>query len=150
MSKIRNLLILILVLVAGPAVAANTAWDITPGGLGTGNGACRFVSNNRVCFIDLDTLGTTPILDTRHCENITVKWDSDIATAVFDNDITVRWSNTNSVSANTSEIVVNATLDGNPVNGTDAIYGFDSPFTYLELTADAGGTGRASMQCHPN
>lgn len=133
-------IVLVLLLLAAPATAA---WDKSPGG---GDGNCNFLTSF-VCYADLGSDTTTGIINTHLCENMSAHWISNIAATSHDNDITVRWSIADTESVNTSAIVEDSTLTGDPSTGLDAIYGFDAPFVYGDITTYTSGTGRLALHC---
>jgi len=122
---------------------ASAAWDRSPG---SGLGDCNFLQSV-VCYADLASDTTTGIINTHLCENMTAHWVSNIADETHDNDITVRWSIANTESVNTSGIVKNATLTGDPATDLDVIYGFDAPYVYGDITTYTSGTGRLALHC---
>jgi hypothetical protein len=142
--------LLFFLLLATPAWATGT-WDKSPA---TGENDCDFTpikGEDRVCFCDLDALDETcGLLITRVCENITVKWVSNIADATYTNHLEVRWAN-DYIAENlfTSEVVGGAALTGDPVTSLDSLYGFDAPAIWVKKTVHSGGIGRVSVQCHP-
>ncbi len=132
-------------LLAVPAGAVG--WDFSPGDTGSRAGACTFKQTN-ICWADFTTdEETTDILDTRICENWTAHFDSRLLSEVHDNAVQVRWSMDGVVGVNTSAVVNNATLTGDPATGLDVLAGFDSPWLYVQMKTDAGGTARISIQC---
>ncbi len=124
------------------ASVASAAWDSAPG---SGLGNCTFLKY-QVCYADLSSSTTTGIINTHICENISAHWVANIASTAHTNTIQVRWSAADTESANTSEIVKNATLTGDPATDLDALYGFDAPFVYGDATIGAG-TGRLALHC---
>jgi hypothetical protein len=139
-------MIILAVLLPCEAFAAETSvWDATPG---TGNGDCDFKAGHLVCFADLDTADeSTPPLDTRLCENWSATWVSNIAATTHDNDITIRWSIAPTASVNTSGIIDNWTLTGDPATNKDRLIGYDSPWLYVVAAASWSGTGRVAIHC---
>ena len=136
---------LVLLLVLLPATAwAQAVWDITPG---TEKGTCDFYAGVDVCFADFDADESSLVINTRVCENWSARWISNIAATSHDNDITVRASVSPTASVNTSSIVNNATLTGDPSTGLDVLAGYDSPWVYADITTYTSGTGRLSLQC---
>jgi len=131
-----------LLLFAAPALAEST-WDLTPG---SGNNDCNFASFS-TCFSDFDADENSPVLDTRMCENWSAHWVSNIAATTHLNTINLRWSVASTASANTSGIVNNATLTGDPSTGLDVLAGYDSPWLYADIAAHTAGTGRLAVQC---
>ncbi len=139
-------MIILAVLLPCEAFAAETsAWDATPG---SGTGGCNFKAGHLVCFADLDASSeSTPILDTRLCENWTATWVSNIAATSHDNDVTVRWSIAPTASVNTSGIIDNWTLTGDPSTDKARLIGYDSVWLYAALTTYTSGTGRLAIHC---
>jgi len=139
-----KLWMMILAVLLPVEVFAESTWDAQPG---TGNGDCNFKAGHIVCFSDFDEDESSPILDTRICENWTTTWVSNIAATSHDNDITVRWSIAPTASVNTSGIVENLTLTGNPATGHDRLVGYDSIWLYADITTYTSGTGRLAVHC---
>jgi len=137
-------LVLALVFLLPAAALADTTWDITPG---SGKGNCDFYRGIDVCFADFDEAEATPVLNTSVCENWSAHWLSNIADQSHDNEITVRWSLSTTASVNTSEIVNNTTLTGDPSTGLDVLAGYDAPWIYAVVTTHTSGTGRLAVQC---
>jgi hypothetical protein len=139
------MIILAVLLPCGAFAAETSTWDITPG---SGAGDCVFKAGHSACYADLDTASeSTPTLDTRICENWTATWVSNIAATSHDNDVTVRWSISPTASVNTSGIIDNITLTGDPATARDRIVGTDAIFAYAALTTYVTGTGRLAIQC---
>ena len=139
-----TLLALILALLVSAPAWADTVWDITPG---TEKGTCEFFRGVDVCFADFDTTEASAMINTSICENWSARWISNIAAPSYDNHITIRASVSPTVSVNTSEIVNNTTLTGDPSTDLDILAGYDAPWVYAVVTTHAGGTGRLSLQC---
>jgi len=139
-------MLLLAVFVPFGAFAAETSkWDINPG---TDLGDCTFKAGWAVCYADLDEASeSTPTLDTRRCENWTATWVSNIADTTHDNDVQIRWSISETASVNTSGIVDNATLTGDPATDSDRLLGYDSVYLYAALSTYTSGTGRLAIHC---
>ena len=135
---------LILALLLPATALADTVWDITPG---TGKGSCDFSHGVSLCFADFDAAEASAIIYTDLCENWTAHWISRIDAETHDNEITVRWSISPTANVNTSEIVNNATLTGDPATGLDVLAGYDAPWIYAVVTTHTAGTGRLALQC---
>ena len=134
-------------LVAAPAFSAEVGWDFTPGDTSNRAGTCTFDKTN-ICYADFDTVNdTTGIINTQTCENWSAHWDAEIAATTHLSTLNVRWSMVDTESVNTSEIVNNATLTGDPATGLDVLAGYDSPYVYAVFINDNGGIGRLSLQC---
>jgi hypothetical protein len=131
-----------LILFAAPAAAEST-WDVKPG---SGSGGCNFAQFH-TCFSDFGENENSPMLDTGVCENWSAHWMSKIAATTFENTINIRWSISPTVSANTSQIVENKTLTGDPSTGLDVLAGYDSPWLYADIAVYDAGTGRLVVQC---
>ena len=142
-TKIILTFIAALLLFAAPAVAEST-WETTPGG--TLNN-CSFASLFSTCFSDFDADENSPMLDVRPCENFSAFWVSNIAATTHLNTINIRRSVASTVSANTSAIINNATLTGDPSTGLDVLSGYDGPWIYADIAAHTAGTGRLVVQC---
>ncbi len=142
----KLLMLLLAVFVPSAALAAETSvWDIIPG---SAAGDCTFEAGWPVCYADLDaTSESTPTLDTRRCENWTATWVSNIAATSHDNDIQIRWSIAKAASVNTSGIVNNQTLTGDPSTSSDRLLGYDSVYIYALLSTYTSGTGRLAIHC---
>jgi hypothetical protein len=134
-----------LLLLALPAMATAPSWDIVPGSY---DGLCSF-DRYDICFTDFDADTTTPILDMRKCENYTVHFQSDTkADGTFDTTAQVYWNVSGTVSADTSEVVDNTTLTGDPSTGYDVLAGYDAPWIWIDITAfGATDQARAAVQC---
>jgi hypothetical protein len=133
-----------LLLLALPAAATAPSWDISPGSY---DGKCSF-DRYDICFSDFDDDVTTPILDTRKCENYSVHFISDTLDTTYDTTINIRWSNSATVSANTSEVVDNLTLTGNPAAGLDVLAGYDAPWIYADIVNhETADVARIAVQC---
>jgi hypothetical protein len=133
-----------LVLLAAPA-AAQSVWTLKPGGT-TAN--CSFASAYSTCFTVLDADESSAVLDTRMCENYSVHFNSDTLAETFATTVNVRCSLSPTASDNTSTIVNNATLTGDPSTGLDVLAGYDCPWIYLDVAAhSANDVARASVQC---
>lgn len=143
--KKLGLTMLVLAAVAPSTALADTVWDVTPG---SSLGDCNFKgSNNRVCFADFDADEVSAILDTRECENYSVYWDSLITGTTHLNTINIRRSISPTASANTSMILNNATLTGDPATGLDTLAGYDGPWLYADIAVHTAGTGRLAVMC---
>jgi hypothetical protein len=129
---------------AAPAWADTVVWDITPG---TEKGACDFRRGIDVCFADFDDAEASVTIYTAVCENWSARWISNIDDTSHDNVLTVRASVSHTASVNTSEIVNNAFLTGDPADDLDVLAGYDSPWLYAVVTTHVTGTGRLSLQC---
>lgn len=145
----KHLLILLALLVATPALAIDE-WVNFPGTT-AGVFQCGF-PNDKTCWWDVTQGGVvvTTVLDVQICENITVQWDSNLATVTHLNTATVFSSmNGHTISATdlTAEPIA-AALTG--VQPLFAHYGFDADFIYVRFVMnDAGATGRISVHCFP-
>jgi len=131
---------------SAPAQAADT-WVSKPGGTAE-DFPCSFPAF-RVCYYDVTTVSTTPIMQSSVCENITVKFNANIASAAYDNRAKVFDSQARTINANdyTALLVQNVTLDGNVASFAE-IYGFDAPMFYVRFTTMAAGTARIQAHCH--
>ncbi len=138
-----RLALILSLLFAAPAWS-ETVWDITPG---TGKGACDFRRGIDVCFADFDDAEASVTIYTAVCENWSARWISNIAATSHDNVLTVRASVSPTASVNTSEIVNNALLTGDPATDLDVLAGYDAPWIYAVVTTHTAGTGRLSLQC---
>jgi hypothetical protein len=141
---LQRILALATILLASSAAA----WDKEPG---SGLDDCNFRSRH-ICFYDFTTDGVSPMLDTRECENWSAHFLSDVGATTHDSTVQIRWSLSPTVNANTSEVVDNITLDGDPAASTDSMRGYDSPWIYVDTnTGHAGGgdISRISVQCFP-
>ena len=143
-QKNFKLWMIILAVLAPSGAFAESTWDRTPG---SGTGDCIFASGDAVCFSDYDADESSPMLDTRLCENFTATWVSNIAATSHDNDITIRWSVAATASVNTSGIMQNLTLTGDPTTSLDRLLGFDAPWIYADITTYTSGTGRLAIHC---
>ncbi len=143
-TKYLLTLIAALLLLAAPA-AADSTWELIPGN--TDNN-CSFASFYSTCFSDFDADENSPILDTRMCENYSIHFNSDTLGTTYDTTINARCSLSPTVSANTSEIVNNATLTGDPSTGLDVLAGYDCPWLYFDIAShSANDVARVSVQC---
>ena len=133
-----------ILLLAGPAFGATATWDVVPG---SEAGDCSFTRLN-TCFIDLDgTPDNSTTINTSMCENWSFHWVSNIALTTHLNSVNVRWSVSATASANTSAIVNNTELDGDPSTDTDVLAGYDAVWVYIDEATWNTGTGRGSLQC---
>jgi hypothetical protein len=139
-------LIATLLLFALPA-AAEAPWTLAPGIATEGN--CTFSSTFTTCFAEFDANENSVIMDTRICENYSVHYISDVdADGTFATTANVMCSLSPTLSANTSEIVNNATLTGDPSTGLDVLAGYDCPWVWIDIaTLDPGDIARVSLQC---
>ena len=147
--KRRHFKLLMLILAALlpiEALAAETSvWDVKAG---SAAGGCTFSAGWAVCYADLDAASeSAPPIDTRLCENWSATWVSNIAATSHDNDITLRWSISDTASVNTSGIVDNKTLTGDPATSLDRLQGSDSIWLYPVVTTYTSGTGRLALHC---
>ena len=143
-TKYLLTLIAALLLLAAPA-AAQSVWDLAPGGTAK---PCSFSSFYSTCFSDFDADENSEMLDMRMCENYSVHFNSDTLGTTYDTTINVRWSVAEAVSANTSEIVNNATLTGDPSTGLDVLAGYDAAWIYIDVVNySASDVARVSVQC---
>ncbi len=126
------------------ALPASATWDVVPG---SGNDDCSF-PRYIICYSDLTSDTTSGTINTAICENWSFHWISDIAATSYDTTVNVRWSLSSTESVNTSEIVNNATLTGDPSTGLDVLAGYDAPWLYLDIAVySASDTGRGALQC---
>jgi hypothetical protein len=135
--------LLLALLFAAPSYA-DTVWDITPG---TAKGTCEFGRGIEVCFADFDSAEASAVIYTALCENWSARWISKIDDETHSNEITVRASLSPTASVNTSMIVNDATLTGDPSTGLDVLAGYDAPWVYAVVTTHTAGTGRLALQC---
>jgi len=136
-------LVAALIWIAAPA-AAESVWVTQPGG----TQPCSFASFLSMCFSDFDADENSPLLNTSMCENWSVRFNSDVEATTYDTTINVRCSLGTTVSANTSEIVNNATLTGDPSTGLDVLAGYDCPLIYIDVASySSGDDARVSVQC---
>jgi hypothetical protein len=143
--KVFKLLMLVMLVFAPCAALADTVWDVTPG---SGAGDCKFQgNNNRVCFADFDADEVSAMLNVAECENFSVYWDSLITGTSNLNTIQVRRSIASTASVNTSTIMGNITLTGDPATGLDVLAGYDGPYIYADIITHTAGTGRLAVMC---
>jgi hypothetical protein len=142
-KQFRIIMLILAVLAPGIASATTPVWSRDPGGT-TQN--CSFDAGHRICYADFDATVNSPIIDTRVCENFTATWVGNVASEAHVNTANVRWSISETASVNTSGIIDNATLTGDPSTGLDRLIGFDAPWIYVTSTNSAG-TGRIAIHC---
>jgi len=148
----RKLFAWVAALLMIPGIAlAEASWDIVAG---SGDGLCSFTGGTTgrggysICYAEFDADENSAVIDTSICENWSLHFISDIDDTTYDTTINARWSISATASANTSEIVDNKTLTGDPATGLDVLAGYDSPWLYIDVASySAGDTAQVALQC---
>jgi hypothetical protein len=140
-------MLILAVMLPGQALAAagTEPWVITPGG----SDECEFSAGHTTCFVDFDHADDlSEMMDMRTCENYSFHWNAIITAETHTNTVNVRWSVLPTAGVNTSTIVNNATLTGDPATDLDVLAGYDAAWVYVDSVVwAAAGTGRGVLQC---
>ena len=145
--------IALLALIVTPAYAG---WDDDEDGIGVAAVGCEEVQPNpamqRRCwynFVNANATFNTSMLNIRQCENFSVAFtpDFDGADTLARVQFNVCLDDTNVLSC---YILENVTLDGNPANNSEVVYGADGTWAYAKITveATAGANARIEFRCN--